>query len=63
MSVVPATYEVEIKRIYVGGQLQEKVSEIPISTNNVVEELHACNPCSAGGTGRIMAQGQPEAQR
>jgi hypothetical protein len=43
-----------------GGQPGQKVSEIPISTNKLVMEVHACHSSYTGGMGRrIKVQGWP----
>jgi hypothetical protein len=43
MAIIPVTLEVEIGRIMVQCQPQQKVSEITISINKLGVVIHVCN--------------------
>jgi hypothetical protein len=46
--IILTTWEVEIRRIQIQGQPEQKVSEIPISTNGQVWWCTPIIPASAG---------------
>jgi hypothetical protein len=50
--IISATLEVKIGRIVVQGLPGQKVSKIPISTNNLGMFAHACQPSYMGGINR-----------
>jgi hypothetical protein len=41
---IPATWEVDIRRIKVPGQPKQKVSKNPISANKLAVVMSTCNP-------------------
>jgi hypothetical protein len=49
MSVIPATWEVEIGKIKVRGQPRKNVFKTPISANKQGVVTHVCNLIYAGG--------------
>jgi hypothetical protein len=49
---IPATQDVEIRRIKVVGQPRQKVSQTPILTNNPGMVVCVYNPSYLGGIGR-----------
>jgi hypothetical protein len=46
MSIIPATWEAEIRQVVVQGQFKQEVSETPISTKKVGVVVPACDPSS-----------------
>jgi hypothetical protein len=52
MLVIPATWEVEIRKIVIHHQARQKVSAPPISTNKPGVVVHRCNLSYAGHMGR-----------
>jgi hypothetical protein len=52
ISVIPTTWEAEIRRIRVWGQPKQKFRETPIPTNKLSIMVRDCNPSCAGGISR-----------